>query len=84
MYIDIVLKRFNMETFKKDYLSIGHENFLSKKDCATTPEEREHMSRILYALVVDSIMYAMTCMKPDVAYSLGVMSRYQSDIEEAH
>ena len=84
MYIDTVLKRFSMENFKKDYLSIGHGISLSKKDCSTTPEEREHMSRVPYALVVGSIMYAMTCTRPDVAYSLGVVSRYQSDPRENH
>ena len=45
-YIDILLKRFNMDNFKKDYLPIGHEITLSKKDYPTTSEEREHMSRI--------------------------------------
>ena len=29
-------------------------------------------------------MYAMTCMQPDVAYSLGVVSKYQSDLGENH
>ena len=29
-------------------------------------------------------MYAMTCTWPDVAYSLGVVSRYQSDLDEKH
>ena len=42
------------------------------------------MSRVSYASVVDSIMYAMTCTKPDVVYSLWVVSRYQSDPEENH
>ena len=42
------------------------------------------MSRILYTLVVGSIMYAMTCTSPDVAYSLGAVSRYQSDPGESH
>ena len=84
MYIDTVLKRFSMENSKKGYLSIGHGISLSKKDCATTPEERESMSRIPYASTVGSIMYAMTCTRPDVAYSLGVVSRYQSDPGEKH
>ena len=75
-YIDTVLKRFSMENFKKGYLPIGHGINLSKKDCPTTPQERERMSRILYASVVSSIMYAMTCTRPDVAYSLGIVSRY--------
>ena len=42
------------------------------------------MNKILYASIVDSIMYAMTCTRPDVAHSLGVVSRYQSDPGEAH
>ena len=44
MYIDTVLKRFNMEGSKNDYLSIGSEITLSKKDCVIIPEEREYMS----------------------------------------
>ena len=83
-YIDTVLKRFSMENSKKGYLPIPSGITLSKKDCATTPEERERMSRIPYASAVGSIMYAMTCTRPDVAYSLGVVSRYQSDPGEAH
>ena len=42
------------------------------------------MSRIPYALAVESIMYAMTCTRPDVAYSLEVVSRYQSNMDEKH
>ena len=76
MYIDTVLKWFSMENSKKGYLSIGHIIFFLKRDCPTIPQEREHMSRIPYALVVRSIMYVMPCMRPDVAYSLGIVSRY--------
>ena len=83
-YIDTVLKRFSMKNFKKGYLPIDHEINLSKKDCLTTPEEREHMSRISYASVVRSIMYAITCTRLDVTYSLGVVSRYQSDLGKNH
>ena len=74
-----------MENFKKGYLSICHGISLSKRDCPTTPQEREHMSRISYASTVGSIMYTiMTCTRPDVAYSLGVVSRYQFDPGENH
>ena len=68
MYIETVLKRFSIENFKKGCLPIGHGITLSKKDRAITPEEREHMSRIPYASAVGSIMYAMTCTRPDVAH----------------
>ena len=51
-YITTLLKRFSMENSKKDYLPIGHGISLSKKDCPTSPEEREHMSRVPYASAV--------------------------------
>ena len=76
MYIDILLKWFNIDNFKKDHLLIGHRITLSKKDCPTTPKKRERMSRIPYASAVGSIMYAITCTRPDVAYSPEVVSRY--------
>ena len=73
-----------MDNFKKGNLPIGHGITLSKKDCPTTPEERECMSRISYTSIVRSIMYVMTYTRSDVAYSLGVVSRYQSDPDEKY
>ena len=75
-YIDLMLKRFNMEGSKRDYLPIGHGIQLSKKMSPKTPEERNRMSSIPYALAVGSIMYAMLCTRPDVAYTLGIVSRF--------
>ena len=81
-YIDTLLKRFNMNNFKKGYLLIDHAITLFKKDCPTTLEEREYMSRKSYASVVGFIIYAMTYTRSDVAYSLEIVSRYQSDPDE--
>ena len=71
-----------MKNFKKDYFLIGHEITLFKKDCPIIPQKREHISKIPYASAVRSIMYAMTYTKLDVAYSLGIMNRYQSDLDK--
>ena len=81
-YIDQVLKRFSMEGSKRGYLSIGHGIHLSKKMSPKTPEERNRMSSIPYASAVGSIMYAMLCTRPDVAYALGIASRFQADLGE--
>ena len=83
-YIDTMLKWFNIKNFKKGYLSIGHRITLFKKDYPTTLQEREHMSRISYALTVGSIMYAMMYMRLNMVFSLEVVSRYQSDPDEKH
>ena len=42
------------------------------------------MSRISYASTVASIIYIMICTRSDMVYSLGVVSRYQSDPGENH
>ena len=79
MYIDTVLKWFSIENCKNDCLSIRSGITLFKKDCVTTPEEREYMSRVPYASMIGFIMHAMICTRPDMAYSLAVVSRYQSN-----
>ena len=73
-----------MKNFKKDYLPIGYEISLSKMDYSIIPQTKERMSEILYASIVSSIMYVMICTRSDVAYSLGLVSRYQSDSNENH
>ena len=83
-YIDLVLKRFNMERSKRDYLPMGHGIQLFKKISPKTPEKRNRMSSIPYALTVGSIIYAMLCIKPDVAYALDIVSRFQADPEKDH
>ncbi|KAL9225966.1 hypothetical protein vseg_001835 [Gypsophila vaccaria] len=42
------------------------------------------MSRIPYASAIGSIMYAMMCTRPDVAYALSMVSRYQGNPGESH
>ena len=83
MYIDTMLKRFNMKNSKNNYLLIGFEITLSKKDYVTTPKEREHMSRVPYASIIGSIMHTKICTRLNMVYSLGVVSGYQSDPSKA-
>ena len=83
-YIDLVLKRFSMEESKRGYLPMSQGIHLSKKMSPKTPEERNRMSSIPYASAIGSIMYAMLCTRPDVAYALGIVSRFQADPGEDH
>ncbi|VFQ59754.1 unnamed protein product [Cuscuta campestris] len=48
------------------------------------PKEVERMRNAPYASAIRSIMYAMVCMRPDVAFALSVTSRYQSNPGESH
>ena len=83
-YIDKVLKRFNMQNSKKGYLPMQVEHGLSSKLCASTPDEVARMKKVPYASAVGSIMYAVKCTRPDVAFAQNMTSRYQQNPGEKH
>ena len=83
-YIDKMLKRFSMDISKRGFIPIVHGKHLSKSMCPKTQEKREHMSKIPYASVIGSIMYALLCTRPDVSFALSVTSRFQSTYGEDH
>ena len=57
---------------------------LSKTQSPGTAEERDIMDKIPYALSIGSIMYAMLCIRPNVAHAISLTSRYQSDLGSEH
>ncbi|GJV20555.1 putative RNA-directed DNA polymerase [Tanacetum coccineum] len=75
-YLDKILKRFKMENSKKGNLPLHHGIKISKDLCPKTDEELDRMSRVLYASVVGSIMYAMTYTRPDVSFALSMVNRF--------
>ena len=83
-YIDKVLKRFNMSEAKKGFLPLSHGIRLSETQSPSTSDERSRMIRILYASAIGSIMYAMICTRPDVAFAISLTSRYQANPGESH
>jgi len=42
------------------------------------------MSRVPYASVVGSLMYAMVCTRPNIAHAVGVLSRFMSKLGKEH
>nr|GFB52073.1 hypothetical protein [Tanacetum cinerariifolium] len=78
-YIDKILKKYNLHNSKKDYLPMEVKHDLSNKLCASTPEEVAYMKKVPYALTVGSIMYAVRCTRPDVAFAQNLVSRYQQN-----
>ena len=83
-YIDKILLRYKMQNSKKDLLPYRYGIHLSKEQCPKTPQEVEDMSNIPYASAVGSLMYAMLCTRPDICYSVGIVSRYQSNPGRDH
>ena len=69
-----MLARFSMQNSKKGLLPARHGIILSKEQCPKTPQEEEDMRRIPYASAVGSLMYAMLCTRPDICYTVGIVS----------
>ena len=62
---------------------VGHHK-LSSKQWPTIKKEKYEMGKVSYQSAVDSLMYAIVCTRPDIAYALGVVSRFMTNPGEAH
>ncbi|CAL9017000.1 unnamed protein product [Prunus brigantina] len=78
-YIDRVLKRFNMERCSGGDVPIGKGDKFSTHQCPVTDFEIEAMKDKPYASLVGSVMYAQVCTRPDLAFALSVIGRFQSN-----
>ena len=57
---------------------------LNSKQCPGSNKENNEMKSVPYESTVGSLMYAMVCTRPDIAYAVGVMSRYLSNSSKDH
>ncbi|GJX75784.1 retrotransposon protein, putative, ty1-copia subclass [Tanacetum coccineum] len=83
-YIEKILKRYYMENSKRGTIPMQDKLKLSKSDGASTPAEKRRMSNVPYVLAVGSIMYAVRCTHPDVAFAQNITSRFQQNPGELH
>ena len=74
-YIDQILARFNMVDSKKGFVPFRVGISLSGNQRPKTPAEIERMRGIPYASAVGSLMYAMLCIRPDICFAVGMVSR---------
>jgi len=49
---------------------------LSTKLCPMKKEEEEEMSRVIYAIIVGSLMYAMVYTRTCIPHVVGVLSKF--------
>ena len=79
-YINKVLERLNMKCCSPSVAPIVKGDKLDLSQCLKNDFEQEYMKNIPYALVVGSLMYARVCTRPDIAYVVGVLGRYESNL----
>ena len=83
-YLEQVLKTFGMQGVSSVQTPIGLQ---FKLKAVSKPEEADQMKKmedIPYASAVGSLMYAMVGSRPDLAYGLGLVSRYMGNPGTEH
>ena len=83
-YIQNILERFHLSSCKLVDTPVSKGEALSLNMCPKNPQEREEMSRVPYASVVGSLMYAMMCTRPNICFAVGLVSQYQSNLGREH
>ncbi|GJT68702.1 retrotransposon protein, putative, ty1-copia subclass [Tanacetum coccineum] len=83
-YIEKILKRYFIENSKRRTIPMQEKLKLSKSQGASTPAEEQRMKNVPYASAVGSIMYAVRCTHPDVAFAQNIISRFQQNLGELH
>ena len=83
-YINKVLKRFNMSNAKPVSTPLASHFKLSSALCPQSEEDISYMVEVPYSSVVGSLMYAMACTRPDLAYAVSMVSRYMANPGKEH
>jgi hypothetical protein len=78
-YINKILERFRMKDCSPSIAPIVKGDRFNLNQCPKNDFEREQMKNIPYAYVVGSLMYAQVCTRPDIAFVMGMLGRYQSN-----
>ncbi|CAM6087063.1 unnamed protein product [Calypogeia fissa] len=73
-----------MENAKPVSTPLASHFKLSRKDCPSTESERIAMQSVPYDSVVGSLMYAMTCTRPDIAHTISIVSRFMANPGKLH
>ena len=83
-YVKKVLNKFGMVDVKEVSTPLATHFKLSKQQEPSDDADIESMKNVPYSSVVGSIMYAMVCTRPDIAYSVGLVSRFMGNPGKTH
>lgn len=82
--IQKVLNRFNVQNVKPRKASLDSHLRLSKEQSPKSNEVQECTKNVPYASIVGSLIYVMMCTRPNITHTVGVMSRFMSNLREEH
>lgn len=78
-YINKVLERFKMQNCSPSVAPIVKGDKFCLDQCPKNELEKKQMQNIPYASAVGSLMYAQVCTRPDIAFAVSMLGRYQSN-----
>ena len=76
-YVDKILEKFNPEDTSVAQTLIDTSHHLSKN-------RGESVAQLEYSRIIGSLMYLMSCTRPDLAYVVSRLSRYTSNPSSEH
>jgi len=83
-YVAGVLRAFGMDQSKVSQTPLGAHFKLRAANEKTLARDAEYMKSVPYPNAIGSIMYSMIGSRPDLAYLVGVVSRFMSKPSKAH
>ena len=83
-YINKVLSRFGMSNCSPGDTLMAKSDKFSLHQCPKNELEKKDMERFPYASAIGSLMYAQVCTCPDIAYIVGMLGRYLSNLGMDH
>ena len=83
-YLEEVLSKFNMANCNPTKTPLSPSEKLTKEMCPKSTNEVQNMENVPYQEAVGSLMYACQGTRPDLAYSLALLSRFNNNPGSAH
>ncbi|KAM1000142.1 hypothetical protein ACFX2A_006927 [Malus domestica] len=77
-------KSYIEKVLQNGEVPMGKGDRLNKSQCPKNELEKHGMSTKPYASLVGSLMYAQVCTRPDLAFAISVLGRYQANPGEQH
>ncbi|KAL1223418.1 Retrovirus-related Pol polyprotein from transposon TNT 1-94 [Cardamine amara subsp. amara] len=83
-YLEKVLRKFSMDQSKPVQTPMGCHFKLSSRKEEEKAETEAEMKQVPYSNAVGSLMYAMVGSRPDLAYTVGLVSRFMGSPNQNH
>ena len=83
-YILDILERYGFSSCTPVSTPINPGVNLSEEQCSLTPEEMEEMRHIPYISAVGSLLYLAIATRPDIAYTVSLLARYNTKPSKVH